>query len=51
MDPFGPTVLALAAIFGGGYALVKNLPNIIGAIADKSDKRKKKKQEELEKTP
>ena len=51
MDPFGPTVLALAAIFGGGYALVKKFPDIIGAIADKHDKRKKKKQEELESTP
>ena len=43
MDPFDLTVIALVAIFGGGYALVKNLPNIIGAIADKSDKRKNKR--------
>lgn len=51
MGSFDITVLALVAIFGGGYALVKKFPDIIGAIADKHDKRKKKKQEELESTP
>ena len=32
MDPFDLTVIALAAIFGGGYALVKKFPDIVGAI-------------------
>ena len=48
MDPFDLTVIALAAIFGGGYALVKKFPDIVGAIRLKKAENKKKKQEELE---
>ena len=51
MDPFDLTVIALAAIFGGGYALIKKFPDIIGAIAVRKEKRAKKRQEELESTP
>ena len=51
MDPFDLTVIALAAIFGGGYALVKKFPDIVGAIRLKKAENKKKKQEELENSP
>lgn len=51
MDPFDLTVIALVAIFGGGYTLVKKFPDIVGAIKLKKAENKKKKQEELENSP
>lgn len=51
MDPFDLTVIALVAIFGGGYTLVKKFPDIVGAIRLKKTENKKKKQEELENSP
>lgn len=51
MDPFTFTVILLGGVGLGGYVLIKNIPNIIGASYGHHKKVQEKKQEKLESTP